>query len=51
MFNQQALEAFYLRQQLGIRARKAIERVRSHPPSRRVRSSAGNVACRFPSKK
>ncbi|MBP4049124.1 DDE-type integrase/transposase/recombinase [Chromobacterium violaceum] len=51
MFNQQELEAFYLRQQLGIRARKAIERVRSNPPSRRVRSSAGNVACRFPSKK
>ncbi|MEJ8676931.1 DDE-type integrase/transposase/recombinase, partial [Chromobacterium amazonense] len=51
MFNQQELEAFYLRQQFGTRARKAIERVRNALPSRRVRSSASNVACRFPSQK
>lgn len=51
MFTPQELEAFYLRQHLGTRARKAIERVRNALPSRRVRSHAGNVSCRFPSRK
>lgn len=51
MLSQSQLEAFCLRQKLPTLAGKVIERIRSSDPSRRVGSSAGNVSCRFPSKK
>ena len=36
---------------LSAEARATIETIRSSPPARRVRSAAGNVAVRYPSRK
>jgi putative transposase len=36
---------------LSLQARAAVEAIRSSPPSRRVRSAAGNVTVRYPSRK
>src|SRR6266704_2480913 len=36
---------------LSAEARAVIETIRSTPPSRRVRSAAGNVSVRYPSRK
>ena len=46
-------ELFQLYQHLSLsqQARKIIEEIRSSPPVRRVRSAAGNVSVRYPSRK
>ncbi len=36
---------------LSAEARTVIETIRSSPPARRVRSAAGNVSVRYPSRK
>jgi putative transposase len=36
---------------LSAEARAVIETIRSSPPARRVRSAAGNVSVRYPSRK
>src|SRR5438105_5051212 len=45
------LDAVYDRLGLSAQARAVIEEIRAAPPTRRVRSAAGNVAVRFPSRK
>jgi transposase InsO family protein len=51
MLTQEKLDALMIRRGLSQRARAVVERIRSAPPSRRVRSGPGSVACRYPSKK
>jgi putative transposase len=51
MLNHQQLQQYY--QELGLpeATQEVIERIRTSPPSRRVRSGQGNVTVRYPSRK
>ncbi len=51
MLNTQELAAYIERHHLTLRAQQVINNVRTSPPSRRVQSSADNVACRYASRK
>lgn len=51
MLSERAFAEFCQRQQLSSTGTKVIERVRTSDPSRRVKSSWGNVSCRFSSHK
>lgn len=51
MMNTKQFQSYCARHQLSPVANQVVERVRSSPPTRRVQSSAHNVACRFSSKK
>ncbi|RBH43316.1 integrase, partial [Pseudomonas sp. MWU13-2860] len=51
MLSDHALAEFCQRQQLSNTSIKVIGRVRQSDPSRRVKSSWGNVSCRFTSRK
>ncbi|HEY7068445.1 MAG TPA: Mu transposase C-terminal domain-containing protein [Chloroflexota bacterium] len=51
MFRDHELAALCQHLGLSAEARAVIEAIRSSPPARRVRSAAGNVAVRYPSRK
>src|SRR6266700_1705268 len=51
MLTDHDLAALCERLGLSAEARAVIETIRSTPPSRRVRSAAGNVSVRYPSRK
>lgn len=51
MLNQTELESYFNRHNLSVRARQAIHAVRNSPPTRRVKSGAVNVSCRYASRK
>lgn len=51
MLSVSELSEYCDRHQLSPEARKVINHVRSSPPTRRVKSGASNVACRYASKK
>lgn len=51
MLNTNELAEYFDRHNLSPLARQMIERVRSSPPSRRVKSGTHNVACRYASRK
>lgn len=51
MLSTSELAGYCSRHNLPPVARRVIEQVRSSPPSRRVKSSAANVACRYASRK
>lgn len=51
MLNEKELEDYFERNGLSGQARQAIRSIRQSPPSRRVESGAGNVACRYASRK
>jgi putative transposase len=51
MLSQTEWLALCQRLQLSPQAQQIVEEIRSSPPSRRVRSAAGNVSVRYPSRK
>jgi len=51
MFDDSAFENWCLRLALPEETKKLIAHIRASPPARRVRSAAGNVSGRYPSKK
>lgn len=51
MLNPTELESYFNRHELSAQARQTIRTVRSSPPTRRVKSGAANVSCRYVSRK
>lgn len=51
MLTEQQLEEYFERRGMTSRAREVVRTVRSSPPTRRVKSGAVNVACRYVSRK
>jgi putative transposase len=51
LFDDRAFEDWHLRLGLSDETKKLIAHIRASPPARRVRSAAGNVSGRYPSKK
>ncbi|MGZ3646281.1 MAG: TnsA endonuclease N-terminal domain-containing protein [Ktedonobacteraceae bacterium] len=51
MLSEDAFEVWCLQQALSQQAQAVVRQIRSSPPSRLVRSAAGNVSGRYPSKK
>lgn len=51
MFTETQLEDFFDRHRLSSQARQVIHTIRNSPPTRRVKSGALNVACRYASRK
>jgi len=51
MLNELELHQLYQKLNLSKQAQQVIEDIRSSPPARRVRSAAGNVSVRYPSRK
>jgi transposase InsO family protein len=51
MLNQTELETYFKRHNLSATARQVIHTVRNSPPTRRVKSGAANVSCRYASRK
>src|SRR5436305_11697577 len=51
MLNEEAFEVCCLQHHLSEQAKTVVQRIRSSPPSRLVRSAAGNMSGRYPSKK
>lgn len=51
MLNQTELETYFDKHNLSTVARQVIHTVRSSPPTRRVKSGAANVSCRYASRK
>lgn len=51
MLNEADLHQHYQKLNLSKRAQQVIDEIRSSPPVRRVRSAAGNVGVRYPSRK
>jgi putative transposase len=51
MLDEAELETYFMRHNLSAMARQVVRKVRSSPPTRRVKSGHSNVACRFASRK
>ncbi len=51
MLNESELHQLYQKLNLSKQAQQVIDEIRSSPPVRRVRSAAGNVSVRYPSRK
>ena len=51
MLNESELHQLYQKLNLSKQAQQVIDGIRSSPPIRRVRSAAGNVSVRYPSRK
>lgn len=51
MLNPKQLEQYYQRLNLPEATQEVINRIRSSPPARRVKSGQGNVTVRYPSRK
>ena len=51
MLDEAELETYFMRHNLSAIARQVVRKVRSSPPTRRVKSGHSNVACRFASRK
>lgn len=51
MLDEAELETYFMRHNLSATARQVVRKVRSSPPTRRVKSGHSNVACRFASRK
>ena len=51
MLSQNAFEAWCQKLALSEQAKASLSQIRSSPPSRLVRSAAGNVSGRYPSQK
>lgn len=51
MLTETELRQLYQNLNVSLEAQQSIEEIRSSPPARRVRSAAGNVSVRYPSRK
>lgn len=51
MLTDTQLDEYFIRENLSLTARKIVTRIRTSPPSRRVKSGKKNVSCRYPSRK